>query len=248
MVRVASPLGTGSSWNIGGEWDPGLAESPEAEFSEDYFDPIIGDPGDYEPGSRAGLPVEQRSVVPFSPGLSTALTTPTGQSVFQQALPAIAGGVATAITGQPEVGVGVGMAASGIGLLLGEGGDPSAIGEPWWFEGPGLYEPPAQYVVKEWKKRIDSSQGDYNLQYYLVKLPGRAYEIWMYSQRTRMWKHWKMPKPAVIGKNLPSHKMLTRLRHNLKRHKDDAKTILRLTDPTFMAKAAGTYRRRSRRR
>lgn len=36
---------------------------------------------------------------------------------------------------------------------------------------------------------------------------------------------------AHIGKNLPSHKQITRLRRNLHRHVADAKTILRLASP-----------------
>lgn len=247
MARVASPLGTGSTWNIGGEWDPGLAESPEAEFSEDYFDPIVGDPGEYEPGSRAGLAVEPK-VVPVSYGLSTALTTPTGASVFSAPVTATAVGSQLLDMGVPSsVMTGISPAAV-VADELGVYGDGNGVGAPWWFEGPGLKEPPAEVLVKEWHKRIDSQYGDFTLQYYLVKRPGHSYTIWMYNTRTKVWKHWKMPRPAVIGKNMPSHKMITRLRHNLKRHKDDAKTILRLTDPTFMAKAAGTYRRRRRSR
>lgn len=192
------------------------------------------------------LGVEEERVIPYIPG-STMFLGPLAGALGGGA----AQGAAAAGATVPEAAL-LGAAGAGTGYalerLFGEGGDENAIGEPWWFEGPGLYEPPAEVLVKEWKRRIDSKDGDYNLQYYLVKRPGRQYEIYMYSQRTRMWKHWYMPKPAVIGKNMPSHKMLTRLRRNLKRHKDDAKTILKLTDPTFMAKAQGTYRRRSRRR
>ena len=114
--------------------------------------------------------------------------------------------------------------------------------------GPGLAEPPAQWVVKEWHRRIDSRDGDFTLQYYLVKPPGRAYRILMYNTRTRAWKSWGMPRPAVIGKNMPSHKMLTRLRRNLSKHGADAKTILKITNPTAYAKQLGYKKYRHHRR
>lgn len=100
-------------------------------------------------------------------------------------------------------------------------------------------------VVKTWHKRIDSKDGDFTLDYYLVQT-SRGYRIYMYNPRTKRWKSWALPKPAVIGKNLPSHKMLTRLRRNLKRHADDANTILRLTNPVSYAKRLG-YRKYKRR-
>jgi len=99
------------------------------------------------------------------------------------------------------------------------------------FEGPGLREPAAEYVLKEWKIRCDSKEGDFNLQFYLTQMPGGRKRIYMYSQRTRSWKSWGMPRLAIIGKNLPSHKQLSRLRGNLSRHSKDARLILKLVSP-----------------
>lgn len=112
--------------------------------------------------------------------------------------------------------------------------------------GPGLKEPMAEYTLKEWKVRVDCKEGDFNLQYYLVKYPGQRKKILMYNQRTREWKHWYPARNAVIGKNMPSHKMVTRLRRMLKRHKDDAATIMKLTDPLGYARKLGykKYKRR----
>lgn len=246
MVMPGPGAGPGLSGFVGGGKTPKThrvvmqREYEKAGGSGNYYD--VGD----RESAEVRTPADPRIQPVFVPGVTTAFLGPLAGALASGA----AQGSAAAGATVPEAAlVGAGGAALGMGLdyLFGDGQDPNAIGEPWWFEGPGLYEPPSEYLVKEWKRRIDSKDGDYNLQYYLVKLPGRPYTIWMYSQRTRMWKHWQMPKPAVIGKNMPSHKMITRLRRNLKRHKDDAKTILKLTDPTFMAKAAGTYRRRPRR-
>ncbi|MBA7544192.1 hypothetical protein ES705_36544 [subsurface metagenome] len=110
-------------------------------------------------------------------------------------------------------------------LQPGEG----AYGVP--FGGPGLKEPGGKYLLKEWHIRIDSKEGDFNLQFYLTQNDRGTKRVFMYNQRTKAWKSWPMPRLAVIGKNLPSHQMITRLRRNLKRHTDDAVTILKLTAP-----------------
>lgn len=107
----------------------------------------------------------------------------------------------------------------------------SAYGVP--FSGPGLKEPGGQYLLKEWHQRIDSPDGDYDLQYYLT-VNGRGQKrVFMYSQRTKAWKTWPIRPNAIayISKKLPNHRMLTRLRRNLKRHQADAVTILKLVSP-----------------
>jgi len=99
------------------------------------------------------------------------------------------------------------------------------------FTGPGLKEPGGKYLLKEWHIRVDSKDGDFDLQFYLTQNDRGTKRIFMYNQRTGAWKSWPMPRLAVIGKNLPSHQMLTRLRRNLKRHQADAVTILKLVAP-----------------
>ncbi len=93
--------------------------------------------------------------------------------------------------------------------------------------GPGLAEPSAKTVLKEW--HVSYNWG--RLQYYLVQKPGSGRWIALYNTRTKKWKAWPWRKPhlAVIGKNMPSHKQLTRLKRNMARHRADAKTIMKLT-------------------
>jgi len=91
---------------------------------------------------------------------------------------------------------------------------------------------------------MDSKEGDFNLQFYLTINDRGTKRIYMYNQRTKGWKTWPMPRLAVIGKNMPSHQMITRLRRNLKRHSDDAVTILKLTAPGKLEstrRAGGRY-------
>jgi len=99
------------------------------------------------------------------------------------------------------------------------------------FTGPGLKEPGGKYLLKEWHIRVDCKEGDFDLQYYLTQNDRGTKRIFMYNQRTGAWKSWPMPRLAVIGKNMPRHQMITRLRRNLKRHTADAVTILKLTAP-----------------
>jgi hypothetical protein len=115
------------------------------------------------------------------------------------------------------------------------------------FGGPGLAEPGKPYLLKEWHIRMDSKEGDFSLQFYLTQTATGRKRIFMYNTRTQVWKTWVPPKLAVIGKNMPSHRMITRLRHNLKRHSDDAKTILKLTNPQYYLKTQGWYKRSKRR-
>ena len=134
------------------------------------------------------------------------------------------------------LGFGEGGGLFGNNLL---GGDETYLGGVP-LGGPGLAEPPAEWIEKEWHVSYD--WGD--LQYYMVRMPTGGRKIFLYNTRTKVWKFWPWRKPslAIIGKNMPSHKMITRLRRNLKKHSADARSILQLTSPTSLAK-----RKRSRR-
>jgi len=129
------------------------------------------------------------------------------------------------------LGLGEGGGLFGMNIL---GGDETMVsGVP--LGGPGLAEPPARMVVKEWRAN--------QAQFYLLT-DGR---IAVYSRTKRRWKVYRPQKMAVIGKNMPSHRNLTRLRRNLKRHTDDAKTILKITSPGSLAKPKRHhYHRRGR--
>lgn len=149
----------------------------------------------------------------------------------------------TAYGAWQALGGGEGEGLFGINLLGGDdmngfgtevtefGGKSYLEGIP--LEGPGLAEPPAAWVLKEWHV----SYPDFRLQYYLVQMPRGGRRIAVYNTKTKAWKSWPWRKPhlAVIGKNMPSHKQLTRLRRNLKRHTADAKTVLRLVSPNSLA-------------
>ncbi len=188
---------------------------------------------------EAGVPEPQlmAGAIPIGPG---GLVSTVGRY-----LPQIAAGAGALYAGAQALGLGEGEGLFGVDVLGGGGQQQLAPGGVP-FVGPGLREPSAEYVVKEWKRRIDSREGDYNLQFYLVKMPGRAYRIYMYSQKTGGWKSWGLPRPAVIGKNMPSHKMLTRLRRNLRKHAADAKTILQVSSPAYYAKMSGYHKHHKR--
>lgn len=176
------------------------------------------------------------------------------------AIPAAAG--ALGVTVPPAVMTALGIAAAGyagwqaLGGGEGEGlfgldilgGPPAGGGERYLsgipLGGPGLAEPPAAWVLKEWHVSYDWGR----LQYYLVRKPnGRRY-IAMYNTRTKVWKAWpwRTPQLAIIGKNMPSHKQLTRLRRNLSKQRGDADTILRLTSPQYVLTKARRRQRRKR--
>jgi hypothetical protein len=112
------------------------------------------------------------------------------------------------------------------------------------LSGPGLAEPPAAWIEKEWT----TNQGGTKCQFYLVRMPTGRKRIAMYNFRTNGWKSWAVHKStaAYIGKKLPSHKMLTRLRRNLKKHSSDARTILKITSPSSLATSRRRYTRRRR--
>lgn len=139
------------------------------------------------------------------------------------------------------LGGGEGGGIGGINLL---GGDTSYI-DGIELQGPGLAEPHPSTIIKEWTVHYNWGK----LQYYLVRMPKGGRKIALYNTRTKQWKAWRFNKPhlAVIGKNMPSHKQLTRLKRNLARHQADAKTILKITNPTAYAKQVG-YRKARRRR
>jgi len=49
----------------------------------------------------------------------------------------------------------------------------------------------------------------------------------------------RVPSIAHIGKNMPSHRQLTKLRRNLKRHVADARTILKIASPKSLKQGGG---------
>ena len=140
------------------------------------------------------------------------------------ALLAAIGAVGAGYAAFQALGGGEGGGLFGLNLL---GGDDFTLGGVE-FGGPGLSEPTVPY--KEWRA------GD--KQFYFVKTYTKsgAYaggKVFMYNSTKKIWKYWRLPKPhlAVIGKNMPRHQMIVRLRKNLSRHTADAKSILRLTSP-----------------
>lgn len=150
----------------------------------------------------------------------------------------IAGSVGGAIYGGLQaLGLGEGGGLFGNNLL---GGDVLDVGGVE-LSGPGLPEPSPSQIIKQWTVHYDWGA----LQYYLVQTGVRSRKILMYNQRTKVWKAWRFNPPhlAVIGKNMPRHQMITRLRRNLRRHRADADTIMKLTSPTYVA-----YKARKRRR
>ncbi len=173
------------------------------------------------------------------------------------AIPAAAGALGltmpawlTAILGVGAAGYGVYQAlggGEGEGLfgndLLGGGGQQMVDGIP--LGGPGLAEPSAKSVLKEW--HVSYNWG--RLQYYLVQMPTGGRRIALYNTRTKRWKSWPWRKPllAVIGKNMPSHKQLTRLKRCMVRHRADAKTIMKLTGGTPGQNHHGPHRTRKHR-
>lgn len=206
LAMPASPASSGQHGETGGE------------VSSDYIRQI------------ALSQVKPASLLPAVVGGGAAI--PAALAGIGAAIPALAGvvGVAGAVYGGLQaLGLGEGEGLFGMDLL---GGDTQyQAGIP--FGGPGLAEPPAQWVVKEWHVNYSG----FKLQYYLVQMPSGGRKIAMYSTKTGKWKVWPWRKPhlAVIGKNMPSHKQLTRLKRNLVRHSADARTLLKLTSPGSLA-------------
>lgn len=200
-----------------------------------------------------------------APPRSTALTTAgfdLGKAVqalpvAKQTIPAIAAAAGISLPAWLTALLGVGAAAGagygilqGLGLGEGEGlfgldilGGPAGDVSGIPLVGPGAAEPPASITLRHWKTVTD--RGD--VHYYLVVKPGTKQKwIVCYNTYKNTYKAWRLPKPhlAVIGKNMPRHQMLTRLRRNLSRHSADARTILKVTSPRSLRQT--TYRRRRR--
>lgn len=202
----------------------------DLEFSGvSRLDYILGD----IPGlNQAGLPIA---------GALAAI--PAAAGALGLSLPAwLAGALGVAGAGYgayQALGGGEGGGLFGNNLL---GGDEFTIGGVP-FGGPGLPEPPASMLLKEWHVNFEGL--GFQLQYYLVQLPNGRRKIAMYHTGKKTWKvwNWTTPRLAVIGKNMPSHKNIVRLRKNLAKHRADADTILKLTSPTYNAYKS---RRRSR--
>ena len=142
-------------------------------------------------------------------------------------LTAILGAGAAAVGGAQALGYGEGGGIFGVNLF---GGDEFTMGGVE-FGGPGLPEPTQPYT--EWHS---GNKQFYHMSQYTAAGKYAGAKVAMYNKDTGKWKVWNLPKPhlAVIGKNMPRHQMLTRLRRNLKRHTSDAKTILKLTQPSAL--------------
>ena len=155
-------------------------------------------------------------------------------------LTAILGAAAVGYGGYQALGGGEGGGLFGMNIL---GGDEFALGG-LEFGGTGLAEPTAPYT--EW--HTGNKQFYYVPQYSPQTGKFLRAKVAMYNKDTKKWKVWTLPKPhlAVIGKNAPSHRMLTRLRQNLRRHTADAKTILQVASPAYYAKMSGYYKRKRR--
>jgi len=201
-------------------------------------------PGGVALGPGGELPEVEAGVMPSVIGLGRQLGLP---AAVMTAL-GIAGG---AYAGYQALGGGEGEGIFGMDVLGGNG--QRIPGTQIGLGGPGLAEPgpgTGWNLLKEWHVNYDWGR----LQYYLIQKIGAVGRysnryIAMYNTRTSIWKAWRWvpPKLAVIGKNMPRHQMLTRLRRNLSRHKQDAKTLLKYVDPLGYAKDRG-YRHYGKRR
>jgi len=183
----------------------------------------------------AGLPV-QPGVIAAIPAAAAAA----GISLPAW-LPALLAAGAAGYAGYQALGGGEGGGLFGLNVL---GGDEFAM-VGLEFGGPGLPEPLAPYT--EW--RSGNKQFYYVPQYSPTTGKFLRAKVAMYNRESGQWKVWTLPKPhlAVIGKNAPSHRMLTRLRQNLRRHTADAKTLLSVASPAYYAKMHG-YRKYTKRR
>jgi len=177
-----------------------------------------------------GFPKEE--VRPIAPAIAAA--TPALASLGVPASVLTLLGLAGGAYGLYQaLGGGQGLGIGGINLLGGQEGYIPGTMIP--LGGPFLPEPPAEMVVKEW------STG--TAQFYQL-IDGR---IAVYAKSKKSWKVYRPYKPCVIGKNMPSHRMMTRLHRYLARHKADATTILKITSPVAYARHLG-YRKYGRRR
>jgi len=210
----------------------------ERAISQGQLPVALGTPGAVTPGAVSPEYMEQAVAQTQQAGFGLAALVPAALKLLPKVWPYAAGAVA---------GLGLGGLFGGedeVGPELSPtGGMPVPIG------GPGLAEPGSPYLIKEWHVTYPKGR----IQYYLVQrasLSGAiqryimAYKTW---DGTWKWWRWRSPALAVIGKNMPSHKMITRLRRNLQKHSADAKTILKLTQPLAYAKSVG-YRKYGKRR
>lgn len=154
----------------------------------------------------------------------------------------IAGIAGTGYAIAQALGLGEGQGLFGADVLgdigtLGGGGGTGVSSIP--VGGPGLAEPSSSWIVNEWHVNYTATlyKPAFKLQYYLLQKPGTKQRwIYMYNSYTGKAKYWRFRTPslAVIGKNMPSHKMIVRLRKNLSKQRADAKTILKLISPTSL--------------
>lgn len=202
-----------------------------------YVAPGFGGPG---PG---GTVLPPGGGLPEIQGASLGAIVPAALGALGITLPA---GILTALglgaagyAGYQALGGGEGGGLFGLNIL---GGDEFTRGG-LEFGGPGLPEPLEPYT--EW--HVGNKQFYYVKQYTSTGAFRNA-KVAMYNRDTKKWKVWTLPKPhlAVIGKNPPSHRMLTRLRRNLRRHTADAKTILQVSSPAYYAKMSGYHKHHRR--
>ncbi|MBA7672583.1 hypothetical protein ES703_80765 [subsurface metagenome] len=169
--------------------------------------------------TRPAFPAAQPPVIGAIPAVAAAAGV-----ALPAWLLAILGTAAAGYAGYQALGGGEGGGLFGLNVL---GGDEFAMGG-LEFGGPGLPEPTEPYT--EW--HVGNKQFYYVKQYTSTGAFKNG-KVAMYNKDTKRWKVWTLPKPslAIIGKNRPSHRMLTRLRRNLSRQTADAKTILKITSP-----------------
>jgi len=228
-TRIYDPGITGGRISYPGV--PSVAPAPLSPIQERLA--VLAGPVPPPEAGQLTAAVSPLGVIPAVAG-ALGITLPT----------AIAGalGVAgAAYAGYQALGGGEGEGLFGLNVL---GGDGFALGG-LEFGGPGLAEPTAPY--REWS--VGNKQFYYVPQYSPMTGKFLRAKVAMYNRDTKRWKVWTLPRPhlAVIGKNHPSHRMLTRLRHNLRRHTADAKTILQVSSPAYYAKMSGYHKHRGRR-
>ena len=184
------------------------------------------------PPAPFGYPV---GAGPYLYGGQTVGGFPSGVGIGAGAgllLPGMAGGIVGGLTGSGIAGaatagalsgaLGAGLGAGyGLGLGFGESATPGtgvAIGHEGVVNGipvggPGVPEPPKQWIAKEWNVKVDSKQHGTFRMYYFSLIDGRQMS---YHSPTKTWKIWKPKKHIVISSN-PRVKMLSKLNRLNKR-------------------------------
>lgn len=181
---------------------------------------VVGLLGIGESGA-AGAGVEGAAMVPAAgAGLAGTLGTVLG-----------AAGAAYGL--YQALGGGEGGGLFGLNIL---GGDILNVGGVT-LSGPGVPEPSPSITEAHWKDRLGRH-------YYRVRVNGRRKTL-TYDPSSNRWWVIKKPYLAVIGKNMPRHKTIVRLRKLLSKQSADARTILRITSPTSLK---GYYKSRGKRR